>query len=384
MNTRAWLERLVAFDTTSRNSNLGLIESVRDALQGHGLKPWLATNPEGSKANLFCSLPAQDGGTQGGVVLSGHTDVVPVDGQEWSSNPYQLTDKGDGRLYGRGSCDMKGFIASALALVPAALDMPRKKPLHLALSYDEEVGCMGAPAMLAQFKQRGIRVDGCVVGEPSSMQPVVAHKGISAWRCHIHGKAAHSSLTPQGCNAIEYAARIISHIRELADAWRNQGPFDRAYDVPHSTLTTNRISGGIAVNTIPEACHFDYEFRYLPDQDAEAIQAQVQDYVTRAVLPRMRREFPGAEIRFEFSGGAPGLESSEQAAITTLVRGLTRNNDVHKVAYATEAGLFQDIGIPAIVCGPGSIEQAHKVDEYVEIAQLERCDQFLRQLAESL
>jgi acetylornithine deacetylase len=384
MNTRQGLERLVAFDTTSRNSNLGLIESVRDTLQAHGLKPWLAANPEGTKANLFCTLPAADGGTQGGIVLSGHTDVVPVDGQDWHTDPFQLTDTGDGHLYGRGSCDMKGFIASALALVPEALTLPRKKPLHLAFSYDEEVGCMGAPTMLAELQKRGIRADGCVVGEPTSMQPVVAHKGISAWRCHVHGKAAHSSLTPQGCNAIEYAARIVIHIRELADVWRSQGPFDRAYDVPYSSFTTNRIGGGIAVNTIPEACHFDYEFRYLPDQDAEAIQAQLQDYATREVLPRMKQEFSDADIRFEFSGGAPGLEASEQAAVTALVRGLTQNREVRKVAYATEAGLFQGIGIPAIVCGPGSIEQAHKPDEYVETAQLERCDRFLRRLAQSL
>ena len=384
MNTRQWLERLVAFDTTSRNSNLGLIESVRDALQALGLKPWLAANPEGTKANLFCTLPAADGGTQGGVVLSGHTDVVPVDGQDWQTDPFQLTDKGDGRLYGRGSCDMKGFIASALALVPEALVMPRRKPLHLAFSYDEEVGCMGAPTMLAELQKRGIRADGCVVGEPTSMQPVVAHKGVSVWRCHVHGKAAHSSLTPQGCNAIEYAARLICHIRELADTWREQGPFDRAYDVPHSSITTNRIEGGIAINTIPEDCHFDYDFRNLAAQTAETIQAQVERYATQDVLPRMRHEFAGASIRFELNGAAPGLDVSEQAAITRLVRALTQNREVHKVAYGTEAGLFQNVGIPAIVCGPGSIENAHKVNEYVEVAQLDRCDQFLHQLAESL
>lgn len=382
MNTLQWLERLVAFDTTSRLSNLDLIEEVRDALRGHGLQPWLAHNAESSKANLFCTLPAHDGSTQGGIVLSGHTDVVPVDGQDWSSDPFKLTER-DGRLYGRGSCDMKGFIASALALVPEALAAPRRQPLHLALSYDEEIGCVGAPVMLAELQQRGIHADGCIVGEPTSMQPVVAHKGINVYHCQVHGKAAHSSLTPQGCNAIEHAARLICHIRDLADAWRAQGPFDKAFDVAHSTITTNQIGGGIAVNTIPDNCRFSYEFRNLPGLNPEAIQAQVQDYIDEELLPRMRAEHPEARIDIERVAAAPGLEAGEQAAITALVRTLRRDHEVRKVAYATEAGLFQQVGIPTIVCGPGSIEQAHKPDEFVEIDQLAQCDRFLRQLVAS-
>lgn len=382
MNTLQWLERLVAFDTTSRLSNLNLIEEVRDALRGHGLQPWLAHNAEGNKANLFCTLPAQDGSTQGGIVLSGHTDVVPVDGQDWSSDPFTLTER-DGRLYGRGSCDMKGFIASALALVPEALAAPRRQPLHLALSYDEEIGCVGAPVLLAELQKRGIQTDGCIVGEPTSMQPVVAHKGINVFHCHVHGKAAHSSLTPQGCNAIEHAARLICRIRDLADAWRAQGPFDEAFDVAHSTITTNQISGGIAINTIPDSCRFSYEFRNLPGLNPEAIQAEVQRYVDEQLLPRMRAEHPEARIDIERAAAAPGLEASEQAAITALVRALRRDHAVRKVAYATEAGLFQEVGIPTIVCGPGSIEQAHKPDEFVEIDQLAQCDRFLRQLVAS-
>lgn len=384
MNTLAWLERLVAIDTTSRNSNLGLIETVRDALAAQGLKPWLAANAQGDKANLFCTLPAQDGQTQGGIVLSGHTDVVPVDGQDWTSEPFTLTDKGDGRLYGRGSCDMKGFIAASLALVPQALTMPRKKPLHLALSYDEEVGCVGAPVMLAQLKARGIRADGCIVGEPTSMKPVVAHKGGYFFQCKVHGRAAHSSLTPQGCNAIEYAARLICHIRDLADAWRAQGPYDDAFDVPHSTITTNLITGGIAINTVPESCSFSYDFRHLPGHGADGIQAEVQRYVDEELLPRMRREYAHARIDIECGAAVPTLNASEQAAITALVRALTEDRGVRKVAYGTEAGQFAQTGIPAVLCGPGSIEQAHKPDEYVEIEQLQQCDRFLRRVAESL
>ena len=383
MNTLQWLERLVAFDTTSRLSNLGLIEDMRDSLRGHGLQPWLSHNAEGNKANLFCTLPARDGSTEGGIVLSGHTDVVPVDGQDWSSDPFVLTER-DGRLYGRGSCDMKGFIASALALVPEALQAPRSKPLHLALSYDEEIGCLGAPVMLAELAQRGIRVDGCVVGEPTSMKPVVAHKGINVYHCHVHGKAAHSSLTPQACNAIEHAARLICHIRDLADAWREQGPFDAAFDVTHSTITTNQISGGIAVNTVPESCRFSYEFRNLPGLAPDAMQAQVQGYIDEHLLPRMRAEFPEARIDIDCSASAPGLEASEQAAVTGLVRALTRDEQVRKVAYATEGGLFQQAGIPTVVCGPGNIEQAHKPDEFVERRQLDDCDRFLRQLLATL
>ena len=383
MNTLAWLDRLTAIDTTSRNSNLGLIETVRDDLRAQGLDPWLSSNAEGTKANLFCTLPAQDGGTQGGVALSGHTDTVPVDGQNWTSDPFTLTERA-GKLYARGSCDMKGFIACALGLVPEFLAMPRAKPLHLALSYDEEVACIGAPVMLADLQQRGVKVDGCIVGEPTSMQPVVAHKGLNAYRCRVHGKAAHSSLTPQGCNAIEHAAQLICAIREMAEAWRADGPFDEFYDVPYSTITTNLIGGGIAMNTIPQLCEFTYEFRNLPVLSPAQIQGRIDTYIQDQMLPRMQREFPGARVEIENLAAAPGLDASEQAAITQLVRALTADASVRKVAYGTEAGLFQGAGIPTVVCGPGSIEQAHKVDEFVEIDQLQQCEKFLRQVAASL
>ncbi|KAF1023483.1 MAG: Acetylornithine deacetylase [Paracidovorax wautersii] len=383
MNTRAWLEKLVSFDTTSRNSNLALIETVRDALAAQGLQPELFYAPQGGKANLFATLPAADGGTQGGIVLSGHTDVVPVDGQAWSSDPFVLTER-DGWLYGRGAADMKGYIATALALVPEWLALPRAKPIHLALSYDEEVGCVGAPVMLAQLKQRGLQAEGCVVGEPTGMQVVVAHKGINLFRCRVHGKAAHSSLTPRGCNAIEYAARLICRIRDIADQYKANGPYDPFYDVPFTTLTTNQISGGIAVNTIPEQCEFAYEFRNLPGLSPASIQAQVEQYVHDELLPRMRQDWAEARIDIETGAAAPALEASEQAAITQLVRALTADGATRKVAYGTEAGLFQAVGIPTVVCGPGHIEQAHKPDEFIDIAQLGACENFLRKLGRSL
>lgn len=383
MDTRTWLEQLVGFDTTSRNSNLALIETVRDWLRGQGVQAWLVHNADRTKANLFATLPAADGETQGGIVLSGHTDVVPVDGQDWSSDPFRLVEK-NGTLQGRGACDMKGFIAASLAMVPEFLEMKRRKPIHLAFSYDEEVGCVGAPNMLADLRERGVRPDGCVVGEPTGMQVVVAHKGINLFRCRVHGKAAHSSLTPRGCNAIEYAAMLICRIRQLADALKANGPYDEAYDVPFSTMTTNQIRGGIAVNTIPEFCEFSYEFRNLPGVAPADIQAEVERYVRDELLPRMQAEFDGARIEIESGAAAPGLEASEEAAITQLVRALTQDRATRKVAYGTEAGLFQNLGIPTVVCGPGHIEQAHKPDEYVALDQLAACDRFLRRLGQSL
>lgn len=383
MDTRTWLSTLVGFDTTSRNSNLALIETARDWLRGQGVQSWLAHNESGDKANLFATLPASDGSVQGGVVLSGHTDVVPVDGQDWDTDPFTLSEK-DGRLYGRGTADMKSFIATSLALVPEFLAMPRKKPIHLAFSYDEEVGCVGAPVMLAELQGRGIKADGCVVGEPTNMQVVVAHKGVNLFNCRVHGKAAHSSLTPQGCNAIEYAARLICRIRDIADAMKAQGPYDEFFDVPFSTMTTNQIRGGIAVNTIPALCEFNYEFRNLPGIPADQIQSQVERYVREELLPRMQAEYAEARIDIHTGASAPGLDASEEQAITQLARALTSDRAVRKVAYGTEAGLFQSVGIPAVVCGPGDIQQAHKPNEFIELSQLDGCERFLRRLGQSL
>lgn len=256
----------------------------------------------------------------------------------------------------------------------------RKKPIHLALSYDEEVGCIGAPLMIEEWQKRGQKVDGCIVGEPTSMRVVVAHKGISVYQCKVHGKAAHSSLTPQGCNAIEYAARLICRIRDIADAFRAKGPFDGLYDVPYTTMTTNLIQGGIAVNVVPEDCQFQYEFRNLPGVPAAEIQQEIEAYIHNELLPAMRKEYSEAAVELITRAFVPSLEASEQAAITLLACALRRDNEIRKVSYATEAGLFERAGVPTIVCGPGSIEQAHKANEFIEIAQLDECQQFLRKL----
>ncbi|MDK4685616.1 acetylornithine deacetylase [Kingella negevensis] len=379
LNAQQWLTKLVSFDTTSRHSNLALIECVQTYLSQLGLTCWVDKNATGDKANLFATLPASNGETQGGLVLSGHTDVVPVDGQDWATNPFELTEQ-NGKLYGRGASDMKGFIASVLALLPEWVAQERKKPIHLALSYDEEVGCIGAPLMIEEWQKRGQKVDGCIVGEPTSMRVVVAHKGISVYQCKIHGKAAHSSLTPQGCNAIEYAARLICRIRDIADAFRAKGPFDGLYDVPYTTMTTNLIQGGIAVNVVPEDCQFQYEFRNLPGVPAAEIQQEIEAYIHNELLPAMRKEYSEAAVELITRAFVPSLEVSEQAAITLLACALRRDNEIRKVSYATEAGLFERAGVPTIVCGPGSIEQAHKANEFIEIAQLDECQQFLRKL----
>jgi acetylornithine deacetylase len=381
--TIAWTEKLISFDTTSRLPNLGLIETVRDYLRSAGLDATLTYDETGQWANLFATVPAHDGTTHGGIVLSGHTDVVPVDGQQWDSDPF-VARIDDGKLYGRGSCDMKGFIGTALALLPQMQSAKLAKPIHFALSFDEEVGCAGAPLLLADLQKRGLRPEGCIVGEPTSMRPIVAHKGINAYRCCVRGHAAHSSLTPQGLNAIEYAARLICHIRDVAQRYRSHGPFDTLYDVPFTTAQTSTITGGNAINTVPAHCEFQFEFRNLPTMDPQAILAQIETYARDTLLPQMRREHPDAAIEISEIAAAPGLDASEQAAITQLVRALTADQAKRKVAYGTEAGLFQRAGIPTVVCGPGNIEQAHKPNEFVSLEQLGASESFIRKLIISL
>ncbi|SAK55619.1 acetylornithine deacetylase [Caballeronia ptereochthonis] len=378
-----WIERLVSFDTVSRNPNLGLIETVRDELRQAGMEATITTDPRGQWANLFATVPAHDGQTNGGIVLSGHTDVVPVDGQDWQSDPFKPEVR-DGLLYGRGSCDMKGFIGAALSMLPRMQATKLARPIHFALSYDEEIGCAGAPLMIADLQKRGVKPDGCIVGEPTSMRPIIAHKGINAYKCCVRGFAAHSSLTPKGLNSIEYAARLICFIRDVADEFRAQGPFDELYDVPFTTAQTSTIKGGNALNTVPAECTFDFEFRNLPTMDPERIFERIESYARENLLPKMLKEHGNAAIEFSKIAAAPGLDATEQAAITQLVRALTENQEKRKVAYGTEAGLFALAGVPSIVCGPGNIEQAHKANEYVSLEQLAACEAFLGKFIHSM
>jgi acetylornithine deacetylase len=378
-----WIERLIAFNTVSRESNLGLIETVRDHLQSRGIDSTLTYDAGRNKANLFATLPAANGATQGGVVLSGHTDVVPVDGQDWDSDPFSPIVR-DGKLYGRGSCDMKGYIGVVLTALPELLDTRLDKPVHFAFSYDEEIGCVGAPSMIEELQARGVRPDGCIVGEPTSMRPIVAHKSISSYRCCVRGHAVHSSLTPRGINAIEYAARLICQIRDIADALKREGPFDEAFDIPFSTSSVGTIHGGIAVNTVPALCEFVFEYRTLPAVDSTKIIEQIEAYARDVLEPEMRKVAPHAAIEFTRRSSSPALEASEQDAITQLVRALTANRETHKVAYGTEAGLFQRAGIPSVICGPGDIEQAHKPNEFVSLEQIVLCETFIQKLIRSM
>ncbi|CAE6820922.1 acetylornithine deacetylase [Paraburkholderia domus] len=378
-----WIERLVRFDTTSRESNLGLIETVRDHLSAAGYAPLLIYDASGKKANLFVTVPAHDGETQGGVVLSGHTDVVPVDGQAWSSDPFQPALR-DGRLYGRGTCDMKGFLGVALAMLPTFASTRLRAPLHLALSYDEEVGCLGADVMLRELARLDIRPDSCIVGEPTEMRVISAHKSSNLYRCTVHGHAAHSSLTPRGVNAIEYAARAICHIRDMADGHRIDGPFDRDFEVPFTTANTGIISGGLSVNTIPDHCQFDFEFRTIPGVLAPDVIGGLRRYITGELRYRMKAEHPQADIVLETLAEVPGFDTAAHAEIAQLAQALTGARGTQKVAYCTEAGMFQRAGMTAVICGPGSLEQAHRADEYVAVAQIHQCEQFMEKLANHL
>jgi len=379
MNSIEWLSRLVAIDTTSRNSNLPLIQLAKDWFEQHGLSMRLTYNEEQNKANLVASLPAQSGDLSGGILLSGHTDVVPVDGQQWKTNPFSAVQIDD-KIVGRGTCDMKGFLAVILSLVPYLQNKSLQHAVHFALSYDEEVGCHGARLLIADLQKAGIQPAACIVGEPTNMQPVVAHKGIQLVRCRIHGQAAHSSLTPQACNAIEYAATIIHYLHTLATQLAQEGPFDFNFDVPFTTLSVNSIQGGIAHNIIPAECEFYFEFRQLPEVKPAAIIEKIQAYIQTQLLPVMQKKYATAAIELEMIATVPSFEMSETKAITDIKQRLSTDTKVHKVAYATEAGLFQQAAIPTIVCGPGSIEQAHKPDEFVSIAQLEKCERALKQV----
>ncbi len=382
MNSIAWLKKLVSFDTTSRNSNLALIDVIRQWFADHKINSTLTYDESHQKANLFATLAGQNNNTDDGLILSGHTDVVPVDGQEWHSDPFTLIQI-ENRLYGRGTCDMKGFIAVILALLPELIKIKRQKPLHFAFSFDEEIGCNGAPLLIENMRQQRIKPSACIIGEPSNMLPIVAHKGINGWQCHVHGNAAHSSLVLSGCNAIEYAAEFIHWVRTLANTIRQEGPHDKFYDVPFSSLSTNTIVGGNAINTIPNLCEFLLELRNLPTVDPQQIIAKIKNFAQQNLLPRMQNEFVNAAIEINSVFSVPSFEASEQAAITQLVRKLTRETETHKVAYATEAGLFQQAGIPTIVCGPGSIEQAHRANEFVTIEQLHKCEEFILALVKS-
>jgi len=379
-----FLERLVAFDTTSRNSNMALIDWVRAYLEMHGVASRLVENDDGTKANLFATVAGQGGGEgEGGVALSGHTDVVPVDGQDWSSDPFKA-ERRDGRIYGRGTCDMKGFIATALALVPEMTKARLKEPIHLAFSYDEEIGCQGAPRMIAELGRALPKPRLVLVGEPTSMRIADAHKGVYGFRTRLRGLEAHSSATHRGVSAVMAAGELIGFMAALARELAAEGPLDQAFDPPYTSINVGRIEGGTALNIIARDCTLDWEFRPVPGADPAAIEARVQAFVDDELLPRMRAIHPEARIETERLAGVPPLVPDAESPALALARMLTGANRTETVAFAAEAGQYQEAGVPAVLIGPGDIAQAHQPDEFVAVEQLDACERLLRKLIDTL
>ncbi len=373
------LSTLVAFDTTSRNSNLAIIDWIENFLAPHGFTFERVYDETGEKANLWASIGPQD---KPGFVLSGHTDVVPVDGQNWSSDPFTVSER-DGRLYGRGTCDMKGFLAVCLANAEAMTQAPLTRPIHLAFSYDEEVGCVGARGLVSWLREQPVRPEACFVGEPSGMQVVIGHKAKRSMVARVRGLTRHSSLAPQGVNAVEFGALLVAEIRRIAEEFQQAGARDALYDVSHTTAHVGIMEGGTALNIVPNECEIRFEIRAIGEDDPDAFVARIRDYAKTMLEPRMQAVDPATGIDIEVFAGFPGLDTEPEAEVATLAKRLAGRNDHAKVAYGTEAGLFQTIAeVPTIVIGPGAIAQAHQADEWVAIDELMKCDAFVRQLVD--
>jgi len=369
------LARLVHFDTTSHKSNLALVAFIEDYLAQHGLASQLVPNAEASKASLYASI-----GPAGvpGVALSGHTDVVPVEGQTWSSDPFVLAER-DGRLYGRGTADMKGFLACVLAAVPDFLQRKLAVPIHLVFSYDEEVGCLGVRPLIAEIRRRFVTPRMVVVGEPTSMSVVDAHKGPVRWHVEVKGRAAHSSMAPLGVNAISVAGKLLQELsrieRELKVA-----PRAERFDPPYATLQVTRIDGGTATNIVPVYCRFDFDVRALPGVDVTAIDRRIRAFAERVCVPEMRRVALESGIDIHVANQVPPFAAGSASEAVALALHLAGSNETHAVSYATEAGLFQEAGSSAVVIGPGDIAQAHSADEFIAKDQLGTCMAFLDRL----
>ncbi|WP_407309511.1 acetylornithine deacetylase [Pseudomonas sp. nanlin1] len=371
--SRTLLAQLVAFDTTSRLSNLALIDFVQRYLDGHGVASELIYNEQKTKANLFATIGPAD---VPGIVLSGHTDVVPVDGQAWTFPPFELSEA-DGKLYGRGTADMKGYIACVLAQVPALTQAALRRPVHIALSYDEEVGCLGVRSLLTSLQARAVQPMLCVIGEPTELKPVLGHKGKVAVRCDVRGAACHSAHAPSGVNAIEYAAQLINELSRLGQGLKTTQPLDARYDPPFSTVQTGVISGGAALNIVPEQCRFDFEVRALPAYDPQQVVMAMRAYAEQTLLPAMQAVSAQSEIRFSELSSYPGLDTPLDSHAAALIGEFCGSQAFATVAFGTEGGLFDQCGIAAVVCGPGSMEQGHKPDEFISAEQLDACDQML-------
>ncbi len=374
---RPLLDRLVAFDTTSAKTNLPLIDFVREYLAGYGVESQLVPTPDGQKASLFATIGPAD---RPGIGLSGHTDVVPVDGQQWASNPFQVSER-DGKLYGRGTCDMKGFLACVLAMVPDLRARTLKTPMHIVFSYDEEVGCTGVRPMIAELGARLPRPRLIIVGEPTTMSIVDSHKGATRFRTTVTGREAHSSMAHIGVNAIHMAGMLIGELSRIEDDLR-QGPQNERFTPSYTTLQIGMIEGGRAQNIVPKHCAFSWEIRALPGFDIRTVTDRFEAYVRERCLPTMQAIGNDTGIETAQVNGVPAFYSGANSDAVSLALQLMGQNATHAVSYGTEAGLFQTGGCDSVICGPGDIEQAHRPDEFLKLSELGRCMTFLGGLAD--
>ncbi|KAK7201532.1 glutamamyl carboxypeptidase [Novymonas esmeraldas] len=375
-----WLAKLVSFNTVSTNSNLELLNYVKGYLKTFGIESTYIYNPTKTHANLFATLPASNGATQGGIVMSGHTDVVPVDGQKWDSDPFTLTER-DGKLYGRGTADMKCFLAVCLTLTPTFMKMKRTKPVHFAFSFDEELGCMGIPYMTKWLKAQGFKADCCLVGD-GAFEVGTGSKGLSSWRVIVHGKAIHSSmaLMNTSCNAIEYAAQIIAKIRQIAVEVKKSTKHDPNYPCPFSCMSVGTIKGGNAVNTVPAECEFIFSIRVTENMLAKRVEAEVQQYISETILPAMREEYPEALVEMVPQWDVPAYNANEKHPFTKMVREMVNDFKIRKSPGGTESGFFEEnLGIPTVIVGPGG-ENLHLANEYTELRLLETSAKFTEEL----
>lgn len=379
-DTIALLDRLVAFDTVSRNSNLACIDFIRDHLATHGVASRLFPDATGRKANLFATIGPED---RPGVALSGHVDVVPVDGQAWTRDPFRLHREG-GRLYGRGTADMKGFVAACLAAVPMFAARALKRPIHLLITYDEEVGCHGARALAADLARLPVRPEWVIVGEPSSMRPILGHKGKLSVRCTVRGRAGHSAHPERAANALQAGAEIVAALSRQQARRVAEGPHDARFRPPWTTCHAGVFRSGTALNVVPEEAEILFEYRFIPKDDPFALLEDLRSHAERVVLPPLKAVAPEAAIAFETNPLLPGMDLAEDHPLATMVRGLTGANETGRVSYGTEGGVYEAAGMAAIVCGPGDIAQAHTPDEWIAESELVACARFLERLADRL
>ena len=366
------LSELIKFQTVSGTSNVKLIEYCEKKLNSLGAISFKTFDETKLRVNLFSTINGKQKLNEGGIILSGHTDVVPASAKEWSSDPYLATEKNN-KVYGRGSCDMKGFIACTLALAPYFAIENLKKPIHFSYTYDEETACQGAPVMLKEFKKRKINCSVCIIGEPTNMKAIQAHKGCYEYSTYFTGLAGHGSAPDKGVNAVEYASRFINRLMELREELKKRVPKNSIFTPPYTTLQIGRIKGGLARNVIADQCVVDWELRPVIKEDGEFVNKTMDDYIKNTLLPQMRKTYPQSNIEKKIIGEIIGFDKEEKSEAVNLICNLTGDNSRDVVSFGTEAGLFQELGISTVVCGPGSIEQAHKTDEYVSFDELKLC-----------